>query len=306
MQMSQALDEMIPVTYYPIATQNVFASNLDRISGKPYARFFHRNLYLRNDILPALQQPMDRKKALRNSPADLNSLLDQGYHEVENGYCELDDGSAYVASRTIFPKCSGDMFSWWFWWHAVEPERYTLWYPYNHVSVRSLSPELLIKSGLSHQERYIDTTHLVTEYIGPQHVDIAISFVDPNYYGFDVSRFAQAGIVSHACGEVWFQKPSIRIGTMIHLARKIDDGFELRSRYWLADSVKIKIPLTGYELSLDRLAQTFGLKSRLAGLSVGYEQLLHDQIEFTNLARFLPEIYHTFAETATDHDDEKE
>jgi hypothetical protein len=291
--------EMIPVSYFPVATQKTFDFNLARITDKPYVHFFHRDLYLCHDVLPALQQPMDRKKALSTSSTDLNSLLDPGYHDVENGYCELDDGSAYVASRTVFPKCTGDMFSWWFWWHAVEPERYSLWYPYNHVSVRSLSPELLTKLGLMHQERYIGTTHLVTEYIGPQRVDITISFVDPSYYGFDVSRFPQANIVSHACGEVWLQKPSIRIGTMIHLARKIDDGFELRSRYWLADSVKIKVPLLGYELNLDGLAQTFGLKSRLAGLSVGYEQLVHDQIEFTNLASILPENYQTFCVPST-------
>ncbi len=280
-------------------------SNLARIADKPYASFFHRNLYLRNDVLPALQQPMDRRKALSTSPADLNTLLDPGYHEVETGYCELNDGSAYVASRTVFPKCTGEMFSWWFWWHAVEPERYSLWYPYNHVSACSLSPELLTKPGLSHQERYIGTTHLVTEYIGPQRVEITISFVDPSYYGFDVSCFAEANIVSHACGEVWLQKPSIRIGTMIHLVRRVDDDIEVRSRYWLADSVKMKVPLIGYELSLDGLAQTFGLKSRLAGLSVGYEQLLHDQIEFTNLASFLPEIYRRFAipSTNTSSDD---
>jgi hypothetical protein len=290
---------MIPVTYFPVATQKIFASNLTRIADKPYANFFHRDLYLRSDVLPALQQAMDPKKALSTSSADLNTLLDPGYHEIENGFCELDDGSAYVASRTVFPKCTGDMFSWWFWWHAAEPERYSLWYPYNHVSVRSLSSELLTKPDLSHQERYIGTTHLVTEYIGQQRVDITISFVDPSYYGFDISRFAEANIVSHACGEVWFQKPSVRIGTMIHLARKIDDGIEVRSRYWLADTVKVKVPLIGYELNLDRLAQVFGLKSRLAGLSVGYEQLLHDQIEFTNLASFLPEIYRIFAIPST-------
>jgi hypothetical protein len=92
---------------------------------------------------------------------------------------------------------------------------------------------------------------------------------------------------------------------MIHLVRRVDDDIEVRSRYWLADSVKMKVPLIGYELSLDGLAQTFGLKSRLAGLSVGYEQLLHDQIEFTNLASFLPEIYRRFAipSTNTSSDD---
>jgi hypothetical protein len=51
---------------------------------------------------------------------------------------------------------------------------------------------------------------------------------------------------------------------------------------------------------LDGLARTLGLKSHLAGLSVGYEQLLYDQIEFTNLASFLPELYRTFAVPSTE------
>lgn len=88
---------------------------------------------------------MDHRQALSTAPDDLNSLLNPGYHEVENGSCELKDGSAYIASRTLFPQCTGEMFSLWFWWHAVESERYSLWYPYNHVSVRSLSPDLLTK-----------------------------------------------------------------------------------------------------------------------------------------------------------------
>jgi hypothetical protein len=36
------------------------------------------------------------------------------------------------------------------------------------------------------------------------------------------------------------------------------------------------------------------MRRRLAGARVGYEQLLHDQIEFTHLATFLPELYAEF------------
>lgn len=105
---------MIPVTYFPVATLQTFASNLSRIADEPYAPFFHRTLYLRHDVLPALQQVMDHRKALSTAPDDLKSLLNPGYHEVENGYCELKDGFAYVASRTLFPQCTGEMFSLWF------------------------------------------------------------------------------------------------------------------------------------------------------------------------------------------------
>ncbi len=47
-------------------------------------------------------------------------------------------------------------------------------------------------------------------------------------------------------------------------------------------------------IELDTAATRLGIKRRLAGERVAYEQLLHDQIEFTHLSTFLPDIHAAF------------
>ena len=280
----------VPVTYFPVATQRRFAKNRERIRGKPYARYFDGDLRLNEEVLPAVRAPMDRSEAL--DPADVNALLDPGYHRVENGFCEMPDGGAYVASRVPMPGCTGEMYRWWFWWHAVEPERYTLWYPHNHVSVRPRDRERLTAPGLSHEERYVGTTHDVVEFIGPECLSIAIRFVAPAEVGLDAGRFAEAGVVAHACARVSLRPLGVEAVTMVHLARRTERGLEQRSRYWIGHRPRLGV-LGG--LPVDAVATTLGIKRRLAGERVAYEQLLHDQIEFTHLATFLPALHGEFA-----------
>jgi hypothetical protein len=287
---------MMPVTYYPVATQRQFDQNRQRIQGKPYAKYFNGNLWLHDDVLPAIRKPMPTTAALRPTPEGLNTLLDPGYHEVETGFCELPDGSAYVASLVPFSGCTGEMFQWWFWWHSVEPARYTLWYPHNHVSADPIDRDVLARPGLTAEQRYIGNTHRVSEYIGPDLLKIAIRFVDPAEFGFDTSRFAGAGIVGHACAEVSLQSPNLPMTTMVHLARRTSNGFELRSRYWIGHRVRLNIG--GRSFHLDRLFTALGLKRRLLGLRVACEQLLHDQIEFTHLSTFLADLYREFGQGA--------
>lgn len=283
---------MIPVTYFPPATQRAFQRNARRIQGKPYAHYFDGALALHEDVLPALHAPIAPRHALPLTAEALNTLLDPGYHQVETGYCTLPDGSAYTASLTRFPGSTAEMFRWWFWWHSFEAERYTLWYPWNHVSVLRRDPETEHAPGLSDEQRYIGSTHYIREFIGPTCMDLAIQFVDPRELGFDTARFASAGVRAHACGHVFLQRPRLRVATMVHLTRDTEDGFELRSRYWLGDH--LELALGGVRVGLDRVARSLGLKRRLAGPRLGYEQLLHDQIEFTHLAGFLPRIYAEF------------
>ena len=161
-------------------------------------------------------------EALDLTPDGLNTLLEPGYHKVENGFCELPDGTAYTASLVPFPGCTGEMFQWWFWWHSVEPARYTLWYPYSHVSANPVDREVLTAPGLTHEQRYIGNTHRVTERIGSRLVKISIRFVDPAELGFDTSRFAAADIVGHACAEVSLLRPDVPLTTMVHLARRTE------------------------------------------------------------------------------------
>lgn len=281
----------LPVTYFPVATQHQFEVNRELIRGRPYERFFNGELFLHEDVAPAIRRPMDPADALRFE--DVNRLLEPGYHSVENGFCELPDGSGYVASRVPFPGCSGEMYQWWFWWHALESARYTLWYPHNHVSCTSVDHEKLTRPGLSHEQRYIGTTHHVDEYIGPELVKIAIHFLDPAELGFDTARFAGAGIVGHACARVSLRNQPLEAVTMVHLARKTDEGIEQRSRYWIGHNAKLRLPVGS--VSVDALSAALGIKRRMAGARVAYEQLLHDQIEFTHLATFLADIYTAFA-----------
>jgi hypothetical protein len=281
--------DKVPVTYFPPATQHQFVKNAERVRGKPYARYFRGDLHIDAGVLPALRAPMAPADALR--PADVNTLLEPGYHRVENGFCELPDGSAYVASRVPFPGCTGEMYRWWFWWHAVEKERYTLWYPYNHVSVRPRDRDTLTRAGLTHEQRYIGTTHDVVEYIGPELMSIAIRFVDPEELGFDTARFASAGIVGHACARVALRPLGVEAVTMLHLVRATDQGIEQRSRYWIGHDARL--PALG-GLSVDALGSALGIKRRMAGERVAYEQLLHDQIEFTHLATFLADLHREF------------
>jgi hypothetical protein len=280
----------VPVTYFPVATQRQFEKNRGRIRGKAYEGYFNGDLRLNEAVLPALRGPMNPSDALR--PDDVNALLDPGYHKVETGFCELADGSAYVASHVPFPGCTGEMYRWWFWWHSVEPERYTLWYPYNHVDVRPRNRDVLSRPGLTHEQRYVGTTHDVVEFIGPELLAIAIRFVDPSELGLDTSRFAASGIVGHACARVTLRRAGIEAVTMIHLARKTDDGIEQRSRYWIGHDARLR--LAGGSVSVDTIGAKLGIKRRLAGARVAYEQLLHDQIEFTHLGSFLADLYRRF------------
>jgi hypothetical protein len=287
---------MIPVTHYPVGNQRQFAVNQERVQGKPYARHFNGELWLHDEVLPALREPMPVSEALDPTPVGLNTLLEPGYHKVETGFCELPDGSAYTTSLVPFPGCTGEMFQWWFWWHSAEPARYTLWHPYSHISADPVDREVLTAPGLTHEQRYIGNTHRVTERIGERLVRISIRFVDPAELGFDTSRFAEAGIVGHACAEVSLLRPDLLLTTMVHLARRTENGMELRSRYWTGHRMRLNLLDRSLSFSLDGLLSGLGLKRRLVGLPVAYDQLLHDQIEWTHLSSFLAEIYEEFGQ----------
>ena len=55
------------------------------------------------------------------------------------------------------------------------------------------------------------------------------------------------------------------------------------------------LSVLGRSLPVDPWFARLGLKRRLAGARVAYEQLLHDQIEFTHLSTFLADIHREFA-----------
>ena len=136
----------------------------------------------------------------------------------------------------------------------------------------------------------------MTECIGSRLVRISIRFIDRAELGFDTSRFAAANIVGHACAEVSLLRPDLPLTTMVHLVRRTENGIELRSRYWTGHQMRLNLFRQSLSLPLDGLLSSLGLKRRLVGLPVAYDQLLHDQIEWTHLSSFLADIYREFGQ----------
>ena len=277
---------MIPDTYYPVPTQQLFARNAARIKGKPYAKYFNGDMHLHEEILPALKTQMPTASTIRSDEASLNTLLEPGYHDVETGFGLSEVGSPYVASLTQFPGCTPAMFTWWFWWHSVEPERYTLWFPWNHVQAIPRNQDVLHQPGLSDAERYIGNTHDIVEYVGSVRSDLVIEFVHPTQLGFDAAAFEASDYQAHACGRVTG-------GVMLHLVRPTSSGFELRSRYIFDRGA----PPNQESPSG---AGTPDVDAANPALDFAYELMLHDQLEFTHLATFLADIYEEFGNAAID------
>ncbi|MBP2658809.1 MAG: hypothetical protein H6Q69_1841 [Firmicutes bacterium] len=218
----------------------------------------------------ASQGPGDCKNALRIE--NKNDLLKPGYLPMEVGYCNLENGTAVSASTTKMPGVTIEMFEWWFAWHGLNPLRYKIWDPEDHIDTKVDYKERLTDKTIPMGERIWDTTHTVIEDIGlgPQVLDI--SFRSPKYMGFDTNLMAKNNVhivTANLNGLV----------TMCHTIRPIECGIELRSRFWfgynMRNGVIVKKLKDGEIMPLDGArAITF-----------------HALKEYSNLASILPRVY---------------
>jgi len=255
----------------------------------PYAKYYYREPAPPNPRLIEIlnQGPMDPAKAL---PAErINDLLDPGYHEVETGYCLLDNGAGYVAVHNIFPGCTVEMMQWWFAWHAAGPGlRYAIWYPPAHVTIAVSDRDRakLLDPHIPLEKKSQNVDHFVVEDVGNGVEDIVISFLSPEEMGFDMSRFHRPNVaaVFGGCGvSEPRQGPPIRAAAiMCHFCREIEGGIEFRTRFWL-----------GYRFNKGRPMCVLPRGVRLpieAPMGLAY----HNVMEYSNLASILPELYAQF------------
>jgi hypothetical protein len=256
---------------------------------KPYAKYYY---------LPSAQpaphhaemlrdlKPLDPAKADRIQ--DVNELLSPGYTEGENGYCLMPDGSAYVALRHPMPEATPEMIDWWFAWHGLEDLRYKLWYPEMHVSAR-VDPEdraKILDPDRPPSLKFQGMTHHVVEDIGGGVLNaVDISFLTPEDFGFDMSRFHSPNVEALAAANVTARRvgdpadgPGLPVA-FVHLVRKVDGGIEVRNRFWVGYQIVDKKPVL-------MLPPDVRIPEEAAqGL------FLHDVQEFANLAAILPELY---------------
>jgi hypothetical protein len=123
-------------------------------------------------------------------------------------------------------------------------------------------------------ERIYGVSHTVTEDtgFGPEKIDI--NFKNPVDLGYDPQLLAQSDsdIVAAANGET---------ALMLHVVRPVDDGIELRSRFWLGWNV---------DLQTHEPVRVIPDDAKIDG-EVAKRLGLHNIKEMTNLAQILPSLY---------------
>jgi phloretin hydrolase len=185
-------------------------------------------------IDPSLALPIqDRKK-----------LLDKGYLPCERGYCVMPDGTGFVAGLTKMPGVTMEMLDWWFYWHGLEDLRYSIWCPTDHlgIHVRPDTLERRLDKKLSLKERNWNTTDVVYEDIGTGPIVLEISFVSPEDFGYDMKRFKEPNTLGAICSNAGLSDPKTPLVAFTHIARAIEGGLELRSRFWLGYQIRDKKP----------------------------------------------------------------
>lgn len=287
------MSKQIPVTYYPVPMQKRLKEAYDAIAGSEYEPFFESNLTVPEHVALAIQNgPMDPAKATPPSVSGLNALLDGAYDDQECGYCVLDGPTLYVQSRVAFPGSTPEMFKWWFWWHAVDPRRYMLWFPHSHIEATVEDPVRLADPALSYEERVYNNPNFVKEWMGPDYFESTIRFCDPTELGFDAEKYRKAGFEGSASGKLEFPgMPHVTNGMMVHIVRPVEGGMELISRYWVGSHPDLR-RFPGADQSAPIFAEV-GMDAAKMEM-VAYELSVHDMTEWNHLARILPKLYAKF------------
>lgn len=254
----------------------------------PVAKFYSEKLATPNPELMAIlsKGPMDSKFAIE--PENLKTLLEPGYIEGETGYCNLDNGSAYIAVNNQFPGCTMDMIKWWFAWHGIEGLRYKIWDPYCHEGTQ-LPQETIDKvtnPDLAVEDKIQDVWHYVVEDVGGGMESIDINFLNVETLGFSVEELNTAKAwpiggngFSGKPGTPFEQKiPAI----MVHFFRETEGGIESRTRFWMGYSI-----VDGNPTCLMPPGITVPIEAAM-GLA------FHNVEEYSNLASLLPKVYEEF------------
>ena len=256
------------------------------LDGKPYAKYWNPEM---RPLQPQVQEAVlhgEEASELGFPLEQADLLLEPGTLPLENGTTKLANGGFFVAVQTKMPGVTGEMLEWWVGWHPQENQRYKLWHPRAHLA-NGTAEMWADDPSLTDKQKYM-TTHLVTEYVGPQKDDIAITFEEPSEYFTDVSDLASTGTTAVVCGHVCLQRAPVRIAHLIHQFRETDAGAELRSRFWLGPPALKKLSPNHW---INRALASGPVSRRTLAPKMARDLLVHCGMEMNHLAGFLPALY---------------
>jgi hypothetical protein len=246
----------------------------------PFAGFFSPVMApLPRHVVQALEHGPQAEPMLLGFD-DAATMLDDGYHQTENGYGVLPDGGVQVSVRTDMPGVTPLMWSWWFGWHGSDDRRYKLWHPRAHVSAHW---------GDSGEDgSYVGRTSMVQEYLGSTLTSAAIQFVPPSRLGLAGERLGDSVAV---CARLGSGDVPVDAGWLIHHVRPTTEGSEMRSRFWLGGR---HIAVRGAPGVANRAVRPVAARVLGTSAASARDLMVHCAQEMNHLAGILPELYERF------------
>ena len=238
----------------------------------PYAKYYYKPLPAPFLDPCCIERPMDAKNAVID---DLNDLLNLSGAQVENGYCQPDQGGGYVAITTQMPGVTLEMYRWWKNWRETgEDLRYKIWYPGCH---------LRYQGNLTNGWEWIqeDIGNGVEDIYSVRLMDERDVFDPERYAASDFVMVHAANTISRPAGGDLAARPFPIF--ICHMLREIPDGLEIRSRFW-----------QGYHLVDKKLFPYFRPEVK-APLESIHALALHCLTEYANLREIIPALYSDLA-----------
>lgn len=190
----------------------------------PFSELYYRQLNGPDaDVLYSIEYGNEMDDSYAN--LDLKELLLPGYLPVECGYCHLKNGGAYVAVKTEFRNLDVEMYNYWRKWrfNCSKEEavlRYKLWCPGSHIS-ETLDPGITIEDIGCGPETFVFIERMSSEKL------------------FGKEELENSPIIDVFGSYAYVGKDNLPI-VILHHTRSIEQGFEIRSRFWLGYGVENK------------------------------------------------------------------
>lgn len=232
--------------------------------------------------------PFDPPDALPRD--EVIRLCDPEPMKVENGWTKMPDGSVQVAFRTELPKVTAEMIEWWADWHPLRDDRYRAWHPTEHFGNRPLP------GGTSEEKPYWGAVIFFDEDVGDGRSRLRTEFTSPLGFGFSHRPFANPEvkvIISARVGDAMMTHTD-----MAHVFIQEGEGLVLRSRMWIAEHVRPRLP--GPLVAAEDIAENLASRKLVRDIAVpdgiGASVARHGAEEYTQLGEILPGLYERFAE----------
>ncbi len=248
--------------------QNDFAAS--------FSKFYDENVA---PVKAEISTSMQVKISLPSLAEAAQNLMQNGHNEHETGYELLPNGEQRVAVLTTMPDVTPPMWSWWFAWHGCRDNRYKLWHPKAHVAAAWQDG----KDDIA----YIGRTSQIQEYIGTSLEKANIRFFEPTELNFLENYIADNEEVTVICARLGLTTFPLDFGYLIHQIRKVENGAEMRSRFFMGGKHIAIRSNSFFAKSISKLLQKYYRLPEQQAIDL----LTHCSEEMNHLAKVLPALY---------------